>query len=113
MSIDYEHISKKIKLLRKEAGLTQEQLSEMLGVTPGYISKLECYKSHHNTKPNLEMLSNLSIAFNCSITDFFDDVVLERDDYLNKNFVEKFSKLSKYDRNLALDFIDLLIKRQQ
>lgn len=38
MSVDYQDIGQRIKGLRMEKGLTQEQLSERIGVGPSHMS---------------------------------------------------------------------------
>lgn len=39
--IDYKEMGKRIKQKRKELNLTQEKLSEMLEISPTYISEIE------------------------------------------------------------------------
>lgn len=39
--MDYQKIGNRIKLLRKEIGLTQEKLSELADISPGFMSAIE------------------------------------------------------------------------
>lgn len=39
--LNYEEIGKRIKIKRKEMKLTQEKLSEIIDVSPSYISEIE------------------------------------------------------------------------
>ena len=58
-------IGKFISALRKENGMTQEQLGEKLGVTNKTVSRWE----NGNYMPNIEMLSLLSKEFSVSINE--------------------------------------------
>lgn len=58
-------IGKFIAALRKENGMTQEQLGEKLGVTNKTVSRWE----NGNYMPNIEMLSLLSKEFGVSINE--------------------------------------------
>ena len=63
--MDQIKIGKFIAVLRKEKGLTQEQLGEKLGVTNKTISRWE----NGNYMPDVEMLSLLSKEFGVSINE--------------------------------------------
>ena len=41
MELDYKAIGKRIKIARIKADLTQEKLSEMVGVSPTHLSNIE------------------------------------------------------------------------
>ncbi|HEY9128217.1 MAG TPA: helix-turn-helix transcriptional regulator [Sulfurovum sp.] len=53
-------IKKKLIAMRKEAGLTQEQLAELMGTKKSNISRLESFKS--NISPRLDTLMNYAKA---------------------------------------------------
>lgn len=60
-------ISKKIKEYRKEYGITQKQLAELLGVSCQSVSKWErdeCY-------PDIVLLPQIAEAIGCPVDDFF------------------------------------------
>ena len=61
-------LGKKIKELRIKRGLTQEQLSEKIGIGERNLSKIEC----GNNFVTAETLSNLLIALKVSAKDLFD-----------------------------------------
>ena len=65
--MDQIKIGKFIAALRKEKGLTQEQLGEKLGVTNKTISRWE----NGNYMPDVEMLSLLSKEFDVSINELY------------------------------------------
>ena len=62
MTIDYAHIGQQIKNKRISKGLTQEQLSECIGVGPSHMSHLESGK----TVPSMEVFISLCNALECS-----------------------------------------------
>ena len=61
-------LGEKIRRLRKEAGFTQEQLAEALGVTTGAVHKWESGKA----TPELEMLVDIAEFFETSVDALLD-----------------------------------------
>ena len=49
---------------RKEAGLTQKELADMLNVSRGLIARIEC----GDAEPSLRMLERIGIALDSSYT---------------------------------------------
>ena len=62
MAIDYADIGKRIKQRRTEKGITQERLSEMIGVGASHMSHMESGK----TVPSMEVFITLCNALECS-----------------------------------------------
>ena len=75
--MDQIKIGKFIAALRKEKGLTQEQLGEKLGVTNKTISRWE----NGNYMPDVEMLSLLAKAFGVSINELISGERLLAEDF--------------------------------
>ncbi len=75
--MDQIKIGKFIGTLRKEKGLTQEQLGEKLGVTNKTISRWE----NGNYMPDVEMLSLLSKEFDVSINELISGERLLSEDF--------------------------------
>lgn len=75
--MDQIKIGKFIGTLRKEKGLTQEQLGEKLGVTNKTISHWE----NGNYMPDVEMLSLLSKEFDVSINELISGERLLSEDF--------------------------------
>lgn len=61
--------NKKLQQLRKENGLTQEQLSEKLHISRTAVSKWESGRGF----PNIEALKNISSIFNVPVDDLLSD----------------------------------------
>lgn len=93
-------ISENIKSLRKAAGITQEALSEMLGVSCQSVSRWElgvCY-------PDMELLPALAEIFHCSV-----DSLLGIDDSTEKakvtQYLERFQ--AAINKGRVQDCIDI------
>ena len=62
MAIDYTDIGKRIKQKRMEKGLTQDRLSELIGVGASHMSHMESGK----TVPSMEVFIALCNVLACS-----------------------------------------------
>ena len=61
--MDNREIGARIRLARRDAGLTQEKLAEKIGVSPGFVSQLES----GSRAPGLETLVKLSQTLHVSL----------------------------------------------
>ena len=61
--LNYLEIGKRIKLKRKQMHLTQEKLSEIIDVSPSYISEIE----RGSSICSLATISNISAILNTSL----------------------------------------------
>ena len=77
MKMDQIKIGKFIAALRKEKGMTQEQLGEKLGVTNKTVSRWE----NGNYMPDVEMLSLLSKEFGVSINELISGERILAEDF--------------------------------
>lgn len=60
-------LGRKIYKLRKDAGMTQEQLAEKVGVSTSFIGYVETgYR-----RPNLKMIYKVARALNVKVKDIF------------------------------------------
>ncbi len=62
-----ELLGLKVKEIRKTRKITQEKLSEIIGVDNGYISKLEVGQNF----PSIGTLEKIANALNVELVDFF------------------------------------------
>ena len=77
MKINYDAIGKAIRDFRIRQEMTQEELSEYSGISPGYLSKIESGYS----KPSLETLVAISFSLGISLNDIvYSDEHLENFD---------------------------------
>jgi transcriptional regulator with XRE-family HTH domain len=64
-----KNLGPKIRFYREQRGYTQEQLAEKLGITKGYISRVE----NNKERPNLEFLVKIADALGVHVKNLFDD----------------------------------------
>ena len=64
----YRNIAKRIKFLREDANLTQEELAERSGLSLDYIGKIEVCIN----KPGLKSIIKIAKALNKPVKDIFD-----------------------------------------
>ena len=96
--IDYKIIGKRVQKARNAAGLTQEALSEKIGISTNYLSKVE----GGHEKPNLELLGKISVSADISLTELLTGIVEERQ-YLHKDFADILDSCSPEKARLIRD----------
>lgn len=86
-------IGQRIKSFRVKAGLTQEQLAELINLSPQQIQKYESGGSRLNT----DKLQELGVILNVSIFDFFEGLGDYPYDlsFVEKRLVNAFRKVSE------------------
>lgn len=97
-------IGKFLAALRKERGLTQEELGEKIGVTNKTISRWE----NGNYMPPVEALLALSELYEISINEILTGRRLSMEDYkesAEKNIQATLEKNNRYLRNLILGIL--------
>lgn len=82
-------IGKKIKELRTQKGLTQEELGDRCELSKGFISQLE----NDLTSPSIATLVDILQCLGTDLKEFFNDteaeqVVFRKEDYFEKNDIE-------------------------
>ncbi len=78
-------IGNKIKQLRLQRSLTQDELANRCELTKGYISQLE----NELTSPSIATLKDILAALGTNLRDFFQDDVEEKIVFKEEEFVEK------------------------
>ena len=109
MTIDYSAVGKRISLIRKNRGMTQEQLAEKAELSNIYISHIENSRSI----PSLETLMKL-----CSALDITPDEVLlgtkqDMENYLQSDIQKKLILCTAKERRMVSRFIDLLLEERE
>lgn len=104
MIIDYKEIGKRMARRRKELGLKQYQLCEMIDVNYKYVSNLETGRS----APSLEVIMRLCEALN--VTPDYLLLGADIDGALkDKEITDKVDKLSDEGKKLLSGIIDVLL----
>ncbi len=109
MYMDYKLIGTRIKEKRKACNLTQEQLSEKLSVTVGYVSQLE----RGYTKINLETLAKICHFLHADISYILDGTIHQESSYKNTEIHMLLSQMSPTDKSLVFDIIKAIIKNKE
>lgn len=89
MKTTKELLGERIRELRKERGLTQEQLAELVEVEQKHISRLELGKSF----PTIDRLQKVSEALNVPLREFFDFIPLSNPETRINTIGEMISEL--------------------
>lgn len=98
--IDFKIIGKRIQKARNAMGFTQETLSEKIGVSTNYLSKVE----GGHERPNLELLGKISATADISLAELLTGVVEERR-YLQKDIADILDSCSPEKTRLIYDVI--------
>ena len=85
MNADLKKIGAKLKDLRNQTGLTQQELADRTELTKGYISQLE----HGTAAPSIMTLLDILECLGSSIPEFFketteEQIVFQKEDYFEK-----------------------------
>jgi len=81
----FNNFSKNLKSKRKQLGLTQKELAEIVGITPKTIQNYEKKK----TIPTPALMEEISIALNVSFEEMIDD----NESNIKVSLVEKLEKI--------------------
>ena len=95
-------LGSKIKNIRYNHNLSQEELARMLEINRNYLSRIETNKS----LPTAEILAKLAVSFNISI-DSLLGVNLDSHEGVNvrKEKIKKINQYCIYLSNSELDFV--------
>lgn len=106
MAVDFSIIGKRLKEARKNKGLTQDQLSEKMGVSIAYLSKVETGKIHIN----LERLSQICGILEVTEGKILNGVSNHSEKYLHSEFYDLLKKCSTKEQKLAYNILQCIIK---
>ena len=99
-------IGKRIQEFRKKRGMTQEELSEFIDISPHYLSALE--RGIYNIK--LETLVKILNCLDCSADEVFCDVVNKSFALTTNRLSKKLEELSPEEQEKILAVVDTMIK---
>lgn len=100
-----EYISKRIRILRTQAGMTQELLEEKAELGTNYIYKIE------NLEPNIKVktLEKIMSALEVDIATFFDVTLKEEDADLSQ-LIDNLKSLPSYKQKKLIAAINTIIE---
>jgi len=97
-----------VKNLRQKTGLTQSQVAESLGVTPGYISNVE----NNRTAMSLRILTYYARLVGCSLDSLVGDLEPEYSETaLDRELYQAILKLDTETKEKLLKTIELWTKK--
>ncbi len=103
-----ESLGEHIRRARLEKGLSQENLAELLDITPTHIKHIE---SGHR-KPSVEVLLKLASQLNMSV----DNLVFQTENPENqmiRQIENLLPRCSKRDLNIVLDILNSMLKNKE
>lgn len=80
-------LGKKIRQMRNQKGLTQEELADRCELTKGYISQLE----NNVNSPSIATLTDILSALGSNLSEFFREEAEEKITFSKEEFFEKDS----------------------
>ena len=80
-------LGKKIRQMRNQKGLTQEELADRCELTKGYISQLE----NNLNSPSIATLTDILSALGSNLAEFFREETEEKIVFSKSEFIEKDS----------------------
>jgi len=93
-----------VKNLRLKTGLTQNQVAESLGVTPGYISNVE----NNRTAMSLRILTYYARLVGCSLDSLVGDLEPEYSETaLDRKLFEQIKKLDTDTKEKLLKTLEI------
>lgn len=98
-------IGKRIQMIRKQKGMTQDQLSEAIDVSPHFLSALE--RGVYNIK--LETLVKILNVLECSADEVFCDVVNKSCPVTSNKLSERLDKLPLQEQTKIFNVIETMI----
>lgn len=89
--VNYKRLGKKIHDLRRERGLTQEQLAEQAGISLSFLGHIE-----RGTRIlSVETLKKVSLVLNCSADDLLETGVRASDQISARKLLELAQDLAE------------------
>lgn len=105
--MDSENYGTLVKNLRLKNGLTQHQVADSLGVTPGYISNVE----NNRTAMSLRMLTYYARLVGCSLDSLVGDLEPEYSETaLDRKLYQTILKLDTKTKEKLLQTLEIWSK---
>lgn len=106
--MDSEDYGSLVKNLRQKSGLTQSQVADSLGVTPGYISNVE----NNRTAMSLRILTYYARLVGCSLDSLVGELEPEyAETALDRELYQAILKLDTEAKEKLLKTIEIWTKK--
>ena len=105
MDINYQIIGERIKAIRKQKGISQQQLAENIGKTPTYISRLECGSRGATLETLLDIINELQVSADAILAEH----LWHRGKLLNPDYITPLDKCSEKQRRIVFSAMNGLV----
>lgn len=105
MNVDYSAIGQRVKACRKTRGMTQEQLSEALSVSVGYISQIE----RGVTRVSLDTLCAIAGHLGCDPGVLVSGAAFAQEQYLDRDLALYVGRMDPRQKRMLLDMARLIL----
>ena len=99
MELEYKAIGKRIKIARIKADLTQEKLSEMIGVSPTHLSNIET----GSTRVSLKTIVSIANALHITSDDLLCDNVIKAKVQIEQDIAAVLEDCDEYEIRVIRD----------
>ena len=106
--VDYKLLGMRLREKRNSCNFTQEQLSERINCTPGYISQLERGVS----RPNLDTLANICNVLKCDLSEIISNVNHTASSSSDSDIGIVYDQLSASERKMIFKLINTYIENR-
>ena len=104
MELEYKAIGKRIKIARIKADLTQEKLSEMIGVSPTHLSNIET----GSTRVSLKTIVSIANALSITSDDLLCDNVIKAKVQIEQDIAAVLEDCDEYEIRIVKDMVSSL-----
>ena len=106
MTINHISLGQRIRLMRKRKGLTQLHLSELVGLSPTYISYIESGYKSMSLATFIEIANALNVTADELLIDSLENTVKVS----NHELAALLSDCSEYEKKILLDVASAIKK---
>lgn len=99
MELDYKAIGKRIKIARIKADLTQEKLSETVGISPTHMSNIET----GTTRVSLNTIVGIANALKITSDDLLCDSVIKAKVQFEQDIADVLKDCDEYEIRIIRD----------
>ena len=106
MELDYKAIGKRIKFARINADMTQEQLCNVIDLSPSHMSNIET----GTTKVSLTTIVNIANALSVTVDDLLCDSVTSARPQFERDIQRLLDGCDEYEIRLARNVIQSVLE---
>ena len=106
MDLDYKAVGKRGKIARIKADMTQEQLAELVGISPTHLSNIETGTTH----VSLVTIVRLANALSVTVDDLLCDNVLRAKPQIEQDIAELLDNCDEYEIRMVRDMTRALLE---